>query len=417
MPAFPSANVNAWTPGPTAPDHGVRGHGETLTPRSDTRHQVPLAGQQYGGPTPGISTPHTSTANSSSSAMGRPQLQFVPDSANHDTSSPVAIDTIRQDASLQDTSINATIPNATTNEPLYRHDPEHTMMTPFPPMQFTSVWSRPGVGTAGALTHFQSVVPAYSSETIPSSHLAQLTSALPAPNLAYELQTGTPRKAVELSSFPDNPSLQSPYPTYTANSMNYNQSNTFPLPDGTPAPSLSSQQPQYWVVQPSLKHNGFLRGPLRPETDQMLPKLQVSEPSFPSSVTASSSQASAHFHSAQIRNGADDGGISDLEEMTRLWLVSHIAGYDDALKHVPLEELGKQVVMIGGPSFAPPGNGHSWNIVKIENIPYNLDDDMLFEFLGKNPGLVPEEQGGVHIIMDRTTVRGPLLFTAQDEAF
>lgn len=30
---------------------------------------------------------------------------------------------------------------------------------------------------------------------------------------------------------------------------------------------------------------------------------------------------------------------------------------------------------------------------------------MLFEFLGKTPGLVPEEHGGIHIIMDRTTVR------------
>ncbi|EWC43418.1 hypothetical protein DRE_07641 [Drechslerella stenobrocha 248] len=89
--------------------------------------------------------------------------------------------------------------------------------------------------------------------------------------------------------------------------------------------------------------------------------------------------------------------------MTRLWLVSHITGYEEALKHIPLEELGKQVVMVSGSSLSPQTNSRSWNLVKIENIPYNLDDDMLFEFLGKGPGLVPEEQGGVHIIMDRTT--------------
>ncbi|KAF3942378.1 hypothetical protein ABW19_dt0204418 [Dactylella cylindrospora] len=60
--------------------------------------------------------------------------------------------------------------------------------------------------------------------------------------------------------------------------------------------------------------------------------------------------------------------------------------------------------MIGEQSLVPYDSGSSWNVVKVENIPYNLDDDMLFEFLGKNPGILPEERGGVHIIMDRTTL-------------
>jgi len=38
-------------------------------------------------------------------------------------------------------------------------------------------------------------------------------------------------------------------------------------------------------------------------------------------------------------------------------------------------------------------------------IPYNLTEEMLFEFIGQNIGLIPQEfGGGIHIIMDRTTV-------------
>ncbi|KAF3160687.1 hypothetical protein TWF106_006034 [Orbilia oligospora] len=109
-------------------------------------------------------------------------------------------------------------------------------------------------------------------------------------------------------------------------------------------------------------------------------------------------QARAHVW----KNIAEDG-LSNLNKMTQTWLRSNITCFDDVLQHIPLEELGKQALIIREPGLLPQPKGCSWNLVKIENIPYNLDDDMLFEFLGKSHGLVPEEHGGIHIIMDRTT--------------
>ncbi|KAK6533251.1 hypothetical protein TWF694_002205 [Orbilia ellipsospora] len=87
---------------------------------------------------------------------------------------------------------------------------------------------------------------------------------------------------------------------------------------------------------------------------------------------------------------------SDLTSLTQLWFHSHITNLSDALKHMPLEELGKQPIAVGRSFALPQYKIDSWNLVKIENIPYNLDDEMLLEFLGRTPGLVPEEYGGIH---------------------
>ncbi|KAK6350362.1 hypothetical protein TWF696_006594 [Orbilia brochopaga] len=412
MPAFPSTSVGPWPSTTAVPDHSIQGSGESLVPRSDPRRQ-PLAGQQYNGSAPDT-TLHTSTANPSP-PLGRHHLQFIPGSLNYDSPASVAVDPVLHETGLQETPVGIPATGAATNKVLYGHDPEVPSITPFPSMastawdsgqslqSFAAVWPRPGVESAGVLKPVHPEMPMYSSESIPSLHLAHFAAALPAPTISYEAQVGASAKAVEASPYSDKLSSGSAYKTCAPTSTGYNQPNTLPLPDGAPGPGPSSRQSQYWVLQPSLGHGMFRQSPLKTEGDQMLSKLQVSESSFPSSVTASSSQASAYLHTAHMKNTVEDAGTSDLEEMTRLWLISHVSCYDDALNHVPLEELGKQVMMIGVPSFAVLGNGPSWNIVKIENIPYNLDDDMLFEFLGKNPGLVPEEQGGVHIIMDRTT--------------
>ncbi|KAJ6262119.1 hypothetical protein Dda_2924 [Drechslerella dactyloides] len=392
MPAFRSSSLNPWPPVPAGADHDIQGHGETVLARYDPRHQASLVGQQYNCPA-FDTTVHRSLANSAVS-LGGPQLQLTPDSLSHVASAPGAIDPIRHDVGLQEAPISILAADAGKNKAPYGRDSERLSTTSFPPMNnaswtngqppqsFTAIWSKSGIESASASPHVPSGMPTYSPEAPPSPQLAHLAVATSSgPISAYEPRVGAPGKVVEASSHSDNSSSRSPYTTYAASLASYGQSNTLPLPSGPSSSGPSSQQSQYWVLQPSMKQNAFRQSSLDRETDQILPKAHVPEPSLPNSDTIGSNQVPAYHQSVQTQNVAEDIEISDLEEMTRVWFISHIAGYDDALRHVPLEELGKQVVMVGGPSFASQGDDRPWNIVKIENIPYNLDDDMLFEFL------------------------------------
>lgn len=65
----------------------------------------------------------------------------------------------------------------------------------------------------------------------------------------------------------------------------------------------------------------------------------------------------------------DRSNIDGLIEMSQLWLNTHVATFQDAIKYIPLEELGKQA--------RPPLNDrqtltcprfHYWNVVRIENV-------------------------------------------------
>ncbi|KAK6511965.1 hypothetical protein TWF481_000864 [Arthrobotrys musiformis] len=173
-------------------------------------------------------------------------------------------------------------------------------------------------------------------------------------------------------------------------------------------PTVSNQSSEYtklFMLQSSLKHASPRQEPTGPKSDQGIAETDDTGTSptqndFPLGIKSPPDHSYAQARS--WKSVAEDE-LSDLNNMTQAWLRSHIAGFDDVLQHIPLEELGKQALIIREPSLLPQGKGCSWNLVKIENIPYNLDDDMLFEFLGKTPGLVPEEHGGIHIIMDRTT--------------
>ncbi|KAF3197642.1 hypothetical protein TWF679_002881 [Orbilia oligospora] len=73
-------------------------------------------------------------------------------------------------------------------------------------------------------------------------------------------------------------------------------------------------------------------------------------------------QARAHVW----KNIAEDG-LSNLNKMTQTWLRSNITCFDDVLQHIPLEELGKQALIIREPGLLPQPKGCSWNLVKIEN--------------------------------------------------
>ncbi|EPS40535.1 hypothetical protein H072_5620 [Dactylellina haptotyla CBS 200.50] len=98
--------------------------------------------------------------------------------------------------------------------------------------------------------------------------------------------------------------------------------------------------------------------------------------------------------------GADE--IFGLNSMSHSWLSSHVFGIGDVIKYMPLEELGKQTILVGESLLSSQSKDNCQNLVKIDNIPYNLDDAMLFEFLGKNSGL-STDGGNIHVIMDRTT--------------
>ncbi|KAK6526663.1 hypothetical protein TWF281_009867 [Arthrobotrys megalospora] len=171
------------------------------------------------------------------------------------------------------------------------------------------------------------------------------------------------------------------------------------------SPSANADYPGVFILQPSLKHNSSLQELIGFKSSQGIDDAEGPDAlSNQNHVSLASNLAidHDHAHANSWRTSAEDG-LSDLNNMTQSWLKSHITSFEDALNHIPLEELGKQAIIVHEPGLLPQGKGCSWNLVKIENIPYNLDDDMLFEFLGKAPGLIPEEYGGIHIIMDRTT--------------
>ncbi|KAK6333590.1 hypothetical protein TWF718_011396 [Orbilia javanica] len=177
-------------------------------------------------------------------------------------------------------------------------------------------------------------------------------------------------------------------------------------PNPATASNPNPDYPKVFILQPSLRNNTPNQEFIGLRSSQSTTELkdtdfQVSQ-TYASLTTATHIPANGYAQTHAWKGSTDDG-LSDLNNMTRAWLRSNITSFDDVLQHIPLEELGKQALIIREPSLLPHGRGCSWNLVKIENIPYNLDDDMLFEFLGKIPGLVPQEHGGVHIIMDRTT--------------
>ncbi|KAK6348750.1 hypothetical protein TWF730_009523 [Orbilia blumenaviensis] len=175
-----------------------------------------------------------------------------------------------------------------------------------------------------------------------------------------------------------------------------------PNPVSVPIPNIDYSK--IFILQPTLQSpphrepSGFKLGQTVGEPEGEGIRSARNHTSLPVKPILDSGHTQAH-----IWKGVAEDGLSDLNDMTQMWLRSHITSFDDVLQHIPLEELGKQALIIRGPGLTSPGKGCAWNLVKIENIPYNLDDDMLFEFLGKTPGLVPEEHGGIHIIMDRTT--------------
>ena len=70
---------------------------------------------------------------------------------------------------------------------------------------------------------------------------------------------------------------------------------------------------------------------------------------------------------------------------------------ETAIQNAPFVELGRTAL------------AQDWSCIKIGNIPYNVTSEELLEFLGKNADIVPERAGsiGVHVIMDRSTVRWP----------
>lgn len=142
-------------------------------------------------------------------------------------------------------------------------------------------------------------------------------------------------------------------------------------PNSATISNLNADYPEAFTLQPSLKNItprqesiGFNSGQSVAEaedTDTQLTQDHVS-------LKTTNPIPDHGYARAHAWKDATEDGLSDLNKMAQAWLRSNITSFDDVLQHIPLEELGKQALIIREPGLLPQGKTCSWNLVKIENV-------------------------------------------------
>ncbi|KAF3905174.1 hypothetical protein AA313_de0204055 [Arthrobotrys entomopaga] len=123
----------------------------------------------------------------------------------------------------------------------------------------------------------------------------------------------------------------------------------------------------------AFKHDIVYQEPHNPTSNLLIKKLPI--PNRPTPRTESMTDPRKPDTQPYTPMSAQIDDTAELNNLTRLWLNSHVASLGDAMKHMPLEELGKQPIAIGRSFTLPQRKDGSWNLVKIENVGFEYPSE------------------------------------------